>query len=152
MTTELDHLTTEEKAQIIMAPALVSVYAALYDDGKIEPKEKADAIRLAHLRTFTSDEILHSYYKKVDEHFEEHFNELVTQLPDGKEERNDFLESKLKSIGKSLSKVESEFAEDLARSLKSFSRHVFRSNSHFLEYFILPGVINHIEKTIFSEN
>lgn len=150
MTTEFDHLNEQEKLHLYKAPALVSVFAAHYDDGIVDSKEKTDAIRLAHLRTFTSPEILHSYYEQVDHHFEEQFDKIVTDLPQGKEERNEFLEKQLKETGKILAKVESEFAEDLARSLKSFSRHVFRANSHFLEYFLLPGVINHIEKSIFT--
>lgn len=152
MMTELNHLSQEEKKLILNGPVLVAVYSALYDDGHIEQKEKADAVRLAHLRTFTSPEILHSYYEQVDHHFEQHFDELVSELPEDNEERTKFLEKRLKKIGKSLNNVDPEFAGELALSLKSFARHVFRSNSHFLEYFLLPGVINHIEKSIFSED
>ena len=150
MTTQFDHLSEKERLQLFKAPALVSVFAAHYDDGVVDSKEKADAIRLAHLRTFTSAPVLNSYYEKVDEQFEQNFDEVIRELPEGIEERNDFLEKQLKEIGKTLATVEPEFADDLARSLKSFSRHVFRANSHFLEYFLLPGVINHIEKSIFS--
>lgn len=150
MTTEFDHLSEEERKLLFKAPAMVAVFAALYDDGVVEPKEKADAIRLAHLRTFTSAEVLHSYYEKVDSDFEQNFDAVLDNLPEGKEERDEYLEKQLKVIGKILTKVEIEFADGLARSLKSFSRHVFKANSHFLEYFLLPGVINHIEKAIFT--
>lgn len=150
MTTEFDHLSEQEKTLLFKAPAMVAVYAAMYDDGIVDEKEKADAIRLAHLRTFTSPEALHSYYEKVDTEFEQNFDAVIDELPSEKEERDEFLEKRLKEIGKILAKVETEFADDLARSLKSFSRHVFKANSHFLEYFLLPGVINHIDKAIFS--
>lgn len=47
--------------------------------------------------------------------------------------------------------MDKEFTLTFIDSLKSFARHVFKANSHFLEYFILPIFMNEIEKEIFGE-
>ena len=151
MSTEIDQLREEDKKVLLEAPAVVSILSALSADGTIDANEKAEAIRLAHLRTFTSPEILNQYYKEVEVNFENNMNRIINDLPPDYESKKVFLKNELKKLTPILAKLDREFSMTLLDSLKSFSRHVFKANSHFLEYFILPVFMNEIEKEIFKD-
>lgn len=151
MATGIENLRDHERKLILEAPAVVSALSALSVDGTIDAKEKAEAIKLSHLRTFTSPEILTEYYKEVEINFESNLNFIINNLPADTESKKEYLRSELRKLTPILGKMEKEFALTLIDSLKSFARHVFKANSHFLEYFILPIFMNEIEKEIFGE-
>lgn len=152
MTTELSKLNESDKKTLLEAPAVVSVLSALSVDGTIDANEKAEAIRLAHLRTFTSPEILNNYYKEVELNFESNLNNIINNLPIDYDSKKEFLRNELKKLTPILTGLDREFSMTLIDSLKSFARHVFKAHSHFLEYFILPVFMNEIEKEIFKEH
>lgn len=151
MSTELENLKEEERKILLEAPAVVSVLSALSVDGTIEENEKAEAIRLSHLRPFTSPEILNDYYKEVEINFENNLNNLINKLPADNESKKEFLRNELRKLTPVLAKMDREFSMTLIDSLKSYARHVFKAHSHFLEYFILPVFMNEIEKEIFRD-
>ena len=151
MTPELNRLKESDKKTLLEAPAVVSVLSALSADGTIDPNEKAEAIRLAHLRTFTSPEILNNYYKEVELNFESNMNNIINNLPLDYEAKKEYLRNELKKLAPILVNLDREFSMTLIDSLKSFAKHVFKAHSHFLEYFILPVFMNEIEKEIFGE-
>src|SRR3990172_8606507 len=69
-------LTADEIEVLIKAPVLVSVLAASKDK-KISEDEKAEATKLAHLKTFTADPLLLPYYNEVEKNFTKYFVEIV---------------------------------------------------------------------------
>lgn len=148
--TEIGKLSDKDRETVLRAPAIVALLAAVSDDGKVSSSEKSEAIRLAHLRTYTSPEILHNFYRAVDEVFESYFEEELNQLPDNKEDREKRLADRLKDLDEVLPKMNKVYAKELVISLKSFSRHVFKTNSGFLEYFVLPIFLGRIERNFYD--
>ncbi len=144
-------LSPEEKSPLLDAPAIVSVLSAISNDGIIDANEKADAIKLAHLRTFTAADILKEFYTEVDKNFESSLNRIIDNLPADEQKREKHLSSQLSKCTPVLSKLDREFSLTYIDSLKSFAKHVFHSNAHFLEYFILPVFMNEIEKEVFKD-
>ena len=138
MAKEIDKLDPIDRGIILRAPAVVALLAAVSDDGIVSEGEKTDAIRLAHLRTYTSKPILHNYYKEVDKCFKDDFDNILAQLPEDWKEKERFLENRLTNLDPVLQKLDSVYAEELITSLKSFAKHVFKSNSNFLQNFLLP--------------
>ena len=138
MSKEIDSLDPIDRGIILRAPAVVALLAAVSDDGVVSEDEKAASIRLAHLRTYTSKPILHNYYEEVDKCFEENFEMILNQLPEGWKEKERFLENRLTNLDPVLQKLNTVYSEELITSLKSFAKHVFKSNSNFLQNFLLP--------------
>ncbi len=138
MATEIAKLDQIDRDILLRAPAVVALLAAVSDDGEVSEDEKAASVRLAHLRTYTSKPILHNFYKEVDKCFEHHFDSILAQLPEDWKEKERFLENRLCNLDPVLLKLDSVYAEELITSLKSFAKHVFKSNSNFLQNFLLP--------------
>ena len=138
MATEIAKLDQIDRGIILRAPAVVALLAAVSDDGEVSQDEKAASVRLAHLRTYTSNPILHNFYKEVDKCFEQNFDDILSQLPKDWKEKERFLENRLCNLDPVLQKLDPVYAEELITSLKSFAKHVFKSNSNFLQNFLLP--------------
>lgn len=133
-------ISEDEKKVLLSAPVYAAGLAVL-KEGKIRKREEEDAINLAHLRTFTAVPILRDYYIEVEKSFEDDLKELEKVLLDNAENAEEFLKSELSLIRPILKKMDEEFAEELSRSLKSFSEHVAESKGlleEWLHYFILP--------------
>lgn len=146
----IDILNEEERAIILRAPAIVAILAAISDDGEVSENEKADAVKLSHLRTYTSPEILHNYYKEVELVFEENFSYVMANLPESWEEKEQYLKSRIVVVNSILKKLDKVYAQELINSLRSFSKHVFKSNSSFLENFVLPIFMTNLDKEGFD--
>lgn len=138
MSTEIEKLDPIDRDILLRAPSVVALLAAVSDDGEVSESEKAESVKLAHLRTYTSKPILHNYYREVDAVFETHFDNILAQLPEGWKEKERFLENRLLNLDPVLLKLDKVYAEELVTSLKSFAKHVFKSNSNFLQNFLLP--------------
>ncbi len=150
MPTEIEKLSEEDRIILLKAPAIVALLAAVSDDGEVSKSEKAESIKLAHVRTYSSPEILRNYYLKAEGYFVEAFEEELAKLPEGQEAKEKYLEDKLTDLNKVLPKLNEVYAKELVTSLKSFSKHIFESNSSVLEYFLLPIFMNKIEKESFN--
>src|SRR5690349_456345 len=78
MIRQLEILTTEERDFLYKAPVLVSVLASC-SFKEINNVQKADAIKLSHLKTFTADPLLLSYYSEVEKNFESQFEIIAKE-------------------------------------------------------------------------
>lgn len=150
MSTEIENLNQEDKDILLNAPAVVAILAAISDDGEVSKHEKSESIKLSHLRTYTSDKQLHSYYKEAEKVFESNFDKIMSELPEEWKEKEAHLEARITQLNEVLPKLNEVYAKTLVDSLKSFARHVFKSNSHFLDYFVLPVFMNKVEKESFN--
>jgi len=150
MPAEIEKLEPQDKEILLRAPALVALLAAISDDGVVSKSEKSASVRLAHFRTYSSAPILHNFYKEVDKVFEQFFDEEWSKLPEGWEDRKAHLEQRLLDLNSVLPKLNEVYAKELVLSLKSFAKHVFRSNSHILDYFLLPIFMGKIVKESFN--
>jgi hypothetical protein len=150
MATEIEKLTEEDRKILLKGPALVAILAAISDDGEISNSEKTESIKLSHLRTYTSEPMLQNYYRLVEEEFVKDFNEIQSKLPESWEEKQNYIEEQIAEMSAVLPKLNDIYARSLVASLKSFAKHVFKSNSSFLEYFLFPVFMNRVEKDSFD--
>lgn len=137
MEKQLEKLSHEDKALLLRAPALVSLLAAC-SDGGIDRREKADAIELSHLRTFTSPPILHPYYKEVEKIFEEELEKMIQQYCPMGELQEQALKEEVEKVYEVLDQLDQNFRLELWISLDSYARHVGSVHQHFLEFFVFP--------------
>lgn len=139
---EFNNLSAEEKQVVLAAPVNVAILAAIADDGEVDKREKASAIKLAHLRTFTSHELLKELYSEVDANFEINFDSTVHDIPAefSVEEKMEFVRERLKPLPVVLEKIDRRTAELYVESLESFASHVFKAHSNVLNVFLLPTI------------
>lgn len=141
-------LSEDEFNQLLDAPVWLALLAAYTGDGKVSRDERADAVKLAHLRTFTSPKNLQEYYAKVDERFEKRFDTFDRRLPESEKDRDLFLEAQVKGCHKLLEeKVDKDLGAEIEDSWESFYNHVFRADSSFFQYFALPIISNRLDKS-----
>lgn len=145
-----EQLNEEERRILLRIPAVVAIFAAISNDGNVSANEKSESVKLSHLRTHTSPPILQEYYQEVDKDFEKNFDEIMGNLPTEWKDKEAFLEEKIVKLNQVLTKLDKRYRAELVNSLKSFAKHVFRTNSSFLKYFILPIFMNKIESDGFN--
>jgi hypothetical protein len=128
MVKQFENLTDEEQELLLKAPVLVSVMSSCSFNSVNELK-KEDAIKLSHIKTFTADPILLSYYKEVEKHFKEEFDATVARyFPFDREKRQE-LQNQINHLNLVIGKLDSKFAHVLRRSLDRYARHVRNAHS-----------------------
>lgn len=139
-------LTPEEFSQLLDSPVWISLAAAYAGDGVVGEDEKAEAIRLAHLRKFTAPKSLREFYELVDAQFEQRFHILNMRLPSRAEDKEIYLEKQLTRVHEILLKLDPDVTSSLEESLESFYEQVFNSHKSFFQYFALPILSNRLDK------
>lgn len=141
-------LSDTELNELLDAPVWLSLLAAYSGDGTVSRDERAEAVKLAHLRTFTSPKSLREFYSKVDERFERRFDKLNARLPENNENRILFIEAQVKHCHKLLrEKVDKDLAVEIEESIASFYNHVFKADRSFFQYFALPIISGRLDKS-----
>ncbi|MBC7388597.1 MAG: hypothetical protein H7329_05260 [Opitutaceae bacterium] len=133
----LENLSPEESHELLTAPAYISLLAATHD-GEMDDTEKKAAIKLTHLKTFSSDEFLNSFYKEVETNFTSLVDEVYHALPHDAAEREIALRNKLHSIENIVAKLPAEYGQRLKHSFESYSWHVAQSHRSVSEDFLIP--------------
>lgn len=134
---QLEHLTNEERNDLFAAPVLLSVLASC-TGGTINKDQKAEAIRLAHLKTFTADPLLIPFYVEVEKHFGSRFEEAVREYAPFDESKRNELKEKINSVYLILGKLNKDYAGRLIRSFEKYERHVSKAGHSVIEDFIFP--------------
>ncbi len=135
-----EDLTPDEYDQILDAPVWISLMAAYAGDGVLSADEKAGAVKLAGLRTYTAPKSLREYYKLVDARFEERFDRLNKRLPASEHDKELYMKTQMKKVYDIMLKIDRDVAVDLEKSLASFYEKVFKSHDSFFRYFALPVI------------
>lgn len=137
MLKELEKLTIEERELLFKAPVLLSVFAACTNKG-INRVQKADAIKLAHLKPFTADPALISFYQEAEKNFEQQFDLISKKYRPFEESGCDPLKQEIKNIYPILKKLDRDYASKLMRSFEKYERHVRKAAHNIVEDFIFP--------------
>lgn len=137
MIKQFEKLTKEEWDLLIKAPILVSVLAASYDN-EVSSSQKADAIELAHIKSYSADPLLKDYYKEVETNFREHFEEIVKKYAPFDDAKREALKKEISVINKVISKLDKNFALLLHKSLSGYAEHVKHAENNLLVNFIFP--------------
>ncbi len=140
------NITDDEMTQLLDLPIWLALLAAFTGDGRVSEGERAEAVKLAHLRTFTSHKSLQEFYTKVDERFATRFDKLITRVPKGEKDREVYIEAQIKLGHAILLKLDTDIAATLEDSLESFYSHVFKADKSFFQYFALPIISNRLDK------
>ena len=137
MITQFKKLTTQERKLLYAAPVLVSVLASC-SFNKINKIQKADALKLAHLKTFTAIPLLIPYYTIVEEKFKVLFEEAIKEYFPFDEGMRIKLKKEIDKVNLVFEKLDIEYARVLHKSLEKYARHVKRSTHNVFVDFILP--------------
>jgi hypothetical protein len=140
------NLTPEEFSQLLDSPVWISLAAAYAGDGVVGEDEKAEAIKLAHLRRFTAPKSLREFYELVDMQFAQRFHILELRLPSSAKDKEIYIERQLNRGHDIMLKLDSDVTSSLEESLESFYEHVFNSHKSFFQYFALPIISNRLDK------
>ena len=137
MIRQFENLLDDEKELLFKAPALISVYesSAL---NEINSTRKADAIKLAHLRTFAATPLLIPFYIEVEKDFKMHFEEIAKKYSPLDEGKRAELKKEIEHLEPLLNKLDREYSQTLKSSLNKFARHVKHADQSILEYFVFP--------------
>jgi hypothetical protein len=139
-------LSHEEFSQLLDAPVWISLAAAYANDGVVGEDEKAEAIRLAHLRRFTAPKSLRPFYELVDGQFEQRFLILNLRLPSSVDDKVIYIDRQLKRVYEIMKKLDPDILSSLEESLVSFYEHVFNSQKSFFQYFAIPVLSSNLDK------
>lgn len=140
-------ISNDELNHLLDGPVWLSLLASITNDGVVNPSEKADAVRLAHLRTFTSPKSLQEFYEKVDQRFDERFDTLHSRLTmDNENDKTLYIKAQIEIAHKVLEKLDKDIAASLEESFSSFYEHVFKADKSFFQYFALPIISNRLDK------
>jgi len=137
MTKAFEILTTEERELLYKAPVLVSVLASC-SINEVNKAQKTDAIKLSHLKTFTADPLLLSYYAEVEKRFKNQFEATVEEYFPFDDNKRNALKGKIEKVNHIIGKLEKTYGQLLYKSLKRYGDHVKRSTHTVFLDFIFP--------------
>jgi len=139
MIRQLEKLSKEDRNILFKAPVLVSVLAAgSFNEVKINKSQKADAIKLAHLKTFTAMPLLIDYYAEVDKEFKELFEAAIKEYFPFDENKQNELKKEMDKVNLVINKLDKEYAQALGKSFERYARHVKKASHSIFQDFIFP--------------
>jgi hypothetical protein len=119
------------------SPVLLSVLASCSESG-INQKQKADAIKLAHIKTFTAIPELQPYFREVERNFTAYFEEAAAQYYPFDEEHRRLLKTEIKKIQEIIAGLNPAYAAALNKSMERYVIHVKRATYSIFRDFIFP--------------
>lgn len=137
MTDYRNEITNQEHDLLLQFPAYISLLAA-NGDGVLDKEEKVSASQLAHIKSFSSDPLLLSFYKEVDGGFERTLESLDKSLPVDMEERATAIKAELLKIENIMLKLGDEYTSIMHQSMKAFKDHVSNAHHNVLIDFLFP--------------
>ena len=137
MIKQFEILTNEERELLFKAPILVSVLASCTFN-QINEAQKADAIKLSHLKTFTAKPELHSFYAEVDKQFKDQFDLVAKEYFPFDEKKRNNLKKEIDKVNHIIAKLEKTYGQLLHKSLEGYANHVKKSAHSIFQDFIFP--------------
>ena len=137
MINEFETLSAKEKELLFQAPVLVSLLSTSADP-EVKTVQKADAIQLAHLKTFTANPLLIDYYNEVEKTFTCNFESLSKKYTPSGTVNRDALKEEIKTVNILIGKLKPSFAAVLHESLTKYAAHVKQAEHSVVEDFLFP--------------
>ena len=134
---QFKNITEAEYEALLKFPVFVSLLAAI-SDSKLDEAEKKSAIRFSHIKTYSCDPLLTSFYEEADKVFEKNMLQLDKDLPAKKEERIAAIKKELLNLEKIVLNLGKEYTTVMHRSMKSFKEHVSKAHENVFVDFIFP--------------
>lgn len=133
----IQNVSPEEYEALLKFPVYISLLAA-DSDSKLDKAERKSAIKFSHIKTYSCDPLLTSFYRDAEKVFEQNMLQLDLDLPENNEERVAAIKKELPELEKIVAKLGKEFTEVMHRSMKSFKEHVSNAHHNVLVDFIFP--------------
>ena len=137
MIKQFEKLTTEERSLLYKAPVLVSVLVSC-SFNEVNKYQEADAIKLAHLKTFTAIPLLLPYYKEVEKTFKGQFETAIKKYFPFDEVKRNELKGEIDKVNLVIGKLDKEYAHVLHKSLDEYAKHVKKAAHSIFQDFIFP--------------
>lgn len=137
MIKQFENLSMEDRNLLLSAPVLLSVSVSC-SPGEVNKDQQADALKLAHLKTFTADPLLIPFYVEVEKHFKNQFESAVKQYMPFDEQKREKLKEVIDRINLVMQKLNADYANRLHNSFQKYERHVRRSAHSVFQDFIFP--------------
>ncbi len=134
---QFEGLTEEERQLLYKAPVLVSMLASC-SFNEVNKAQKADAIKLAHLKAFTAAPLLLSYYAEVEKGFKEKFEYAVEKYFPFDKNKQDEIKKEMHKINSVITKLDKDYAIALHASLDKFAKHVKKARHSIFQDFMFP--------------
>jgi hypothetical protein len=132
-----ENLADHEKELLYQAPVLLSVQVSC-SEGRVDKNQKADAIRLAHIKSFTANPQLLSYYYSVDKIFKDKFETAIQTYCPLNEDNQQKLRKEMEKINAVINKLDPSYQFLLRKSFDKYAAHVRRANHSVVQDFIIP--------------
>jgi hypothetical protein len=137
MIKQLEKLTTEERSLLCKAPVLVSVLVSC-SFNEVNKYQEGDAIKLAHLKTFTAIPLLRPYYREVEMAFKEQFETSIRKYFPFDEAKLNELKGEIDKVDIVIGKLDKEYAHALHNSLQGYANHVKKAAHSIFQDVIFP--------------
>ncbi len=134
---QIKNISEKKNEALLKFPVYISLLAA-NSDSKLDEAEKKSAIKFSHIKTYSCDPLLTSFYEEADKDFEKNIQQIDKDLPSGKEERDAAIKKELFDLEKILLKLGKEYSTVMHKSMKSFKEHVSKANHNVFIDFIFP--------------
>lgn len=133
MIEQFSYLNQKERALVMDAPALITLWIAGSDD-EMDKREIERGLDLMKWKKSRSRPDLEAYYREVSTHFPNRLNAMLNELPKDKEQRDTMVEEQLARLNTILPKFNREFAEQLYASYLELAKSVAEASGGFLGY------------------
>lgn len=139
--------TPDQLKQLGDAIVWTALLAAIHADGVIHETEKAEAIRITHIRAFSTADYIKPFYQHLDSHFSKDFDAYAATIPDGtQDEKEAFIGEKISAALEVMAEIGPIFTKYFSDDLKSFYNKVFHADSSVFQIFAMPVLSSHFDK------
>lgn len=130
-------LSFHDNKILMTLPVYITLLAA-NADGIMDEQEKLVAVEFAHIKTFSGDPLLKSFYKETEIAFRNSLKQLNKMLPMEKVSREKAINEELVNIEKIVMKLDAQYVKVLHQNMNALAEHVSKSHNNVLVNFIFP--------------
>lgn len=127
------YLNQKEKALVMDAPSLITVWIAGSDED-MDKREIERGLDLMKWKKIRSRPDLEVYYREVSAQFPSRLNAILNELPQEKNQRDAMVEEQLARLNTIFPKFSREFAEQLYASYLELAKGVAEASGGVLGY------------------
>jgi len=134
---KFEDLSQTEKAALLKFPAYISLLA-VNNSRLMDSAEKKEAIKLTHIKTFSSNPLLRQFYIDAEKVFEKNITELDNDLPKDIDARKLAINKALQKLESTLKTLGDEYTVIMIEGLKAYIKHISKAHNTVIENFVFP--------------
>lgn len=130
-------LSFHDNKVLMSLPVYISLLAA-NADGIMDEDEKQVAVEFAHIKSFSGNALLKSYYKESENVFKNSLLHVNKQLPKEKASRELAIKKELVHIEKIVMKLDEPHKTILNQDMNALANHISKAHNNVLVNFLFP--------------